>query len=171
MSDTNKKVNIFRAARDQAGLTREQASVQLEVMDTKKIERIEYGDYIPKPDEVLRMARVYKKPSLCNEFCAGMCQIGQNYVPEITIKDLSQIILEMLASLNSVGKMRDRLIEIAADGVIDDSEIADFIKIQQELERISVTVEALQLWAENMLANGSINVEAYKRIMAESRKQ
>ena len=75
------------------------------------------------------------------------------------MKELSSIVLEMLASLNSVSKSKDRLIEIAADGVISDDEIDDFIYIQNELERISITVETLQLWSEKMLAPGKINAE------------
>jgi hypothetical protein len=77
------------------------------------------------------------------------------------VKELSSIVLEMLASLNSVSKSKDRLIEIAADGVISDEEIDDFIYIQNELERISITVETLQLWSEKMLATGKINAEQY----------
>lgn len=83
-------------------------------------------------------------------------------MPEVKIKELSSIVLEMLASLNSVNKKKDRLIEITADGKIDADEIDDFIYIQQELERISITVEAMQLWAERMLADGVIDAEAYK---------
>ena len=67
----------------------------------------------------------------------------------------------MFASLNSVNKRNERLIEITADGVISNDEIDDFIYIQEELERISITVETLQLWAEKMLANGIIDAEAY----------
>jgi hypothetical protein len=54
------------------------------------------------------------------------------------------------------------LIEITADGRIDASEIDDFIHIQDELERISVTVETLQLWAEKMLATGVIDRKIYE---------
>ena len=78
------------------------------------------------------------------------------------MKDLSQIVLEMLASLNSIQKRKERLIEITADGEISGDEIADFVHIQEELERISITVEALQLWSERMLAMGAIDMEAYK---------
>jgi type I site-specific restriction endonuclease len=67
----------------------------------------------------------------------------------------------MLASLNSVNRKKDLLIEITADGKIDTDEIDDFIYIQDELERISITVETLQLWAERMLATGVIDAEAY----------
>ena len=108
------------------------------------------------------MARAYKKPSLCNYYCSHECPIGKEYVPEVEVKELSTIVLEMLASLNSVHKQKDRLIEIAADGRITGDEIEDFIHIQEELERISVTVETLQLWAEKMLATGTIDAEQYK---------
>ena len=36
-----------------------------------------------------------------------------------------------------------------------------FIGIQEELEKISMAVEALQLWAEQMLATGAIDVVQY----------
>ena len=122
---------------------------------------IENERSLPYADEVLIMADKYKRPTLCNYFCSQQCPIGQQYVPRVEIKELSSIVLEMLASLNSVGKMKDRLIEIAADGKIDRDEIDDFIYIQDELERISITVETLQLWAEKMLANGVIDPDAY----------
>lgn len=74
---------------------------------------------------------------------------------------MSQIILEMLASLNSMNQKKDRLIEITSDGQIASDEIEDFVRIQKELEKISVTVETLQLWVEKMLATGKIDSEKY----------
>jgi hypothetical protein len=64
-------------------------------------------------------------------------------------------------SLNTVQDQQRRFINIAADGVIDDAEIDDFVDIQNELEKISIAVETLQLWSEQMLANGYINVDKY----------
>ena len=88
-------------------------------------------------------------------------------MPEIQIKELSAIVLEMLASLNAVNKKQERLIEITADGKIDNGELEDFIAIQDQLERISVTVETLQLWSEKMLLSGAIDLEAYQKKRAE----
>ena len=132
-----------------------------QTVSPERLEKIENERSDPHPDEVLLMARKYRKPSLCNYYCANECPIGHQYVPEVQVKELSSIVLEMLASLNSVHKQKDRLIEIAADGKISGEEIDDFIYIQEELERISITVETLQLWSERMLANGVIDAEAY----------
>lgn len=156
---TNK--NIYQTTREGLQLTREKASELLEVIAPERIEKIESEKTLPHPDEVLVMADKYKMPNLCNYYCANQCPIGQQYVPEIKIKDLSQIVLEMLASLNSMHKKQERLIEITADGKIDHEELQDFIYIQEELERISITVETLQLWAEKMLATGAIDPEKY----------
>lgn len=143
------------------GPSREKASELLESIPPERIEKIESEKSLPRADEVLIMAGKYKKPTLYNFYCSQQCSIGRQYVPRVEIKELSSIVLEMLTSLNSVGKMRDRLVEIAADGKIDNDEIDDFIYIQNELERISTTVETLQLWAEKMLANGTIDPDAY----------
>lgn len=153
--------NRYQLAREELGLSREKASDLLGTIPSERIEKIENEKSLPHPDEVLVMSQKYKKPSLCNYFCSNDCPIGREYVPEVQIKELSAIVIEMLASLNSVNKTRDRLIEIAADGVISDDEIDDFIQIQDELERISITVETLQLWAEKMLANGIIDADQY----------
>ena len=158
---TRENKNIYQLTRENLKLTRETASELLESIPPERIEKIENERSFPHPDEVLIMAEKYKKPDLCNYYCANQCPIGQEYVPEIKVKDLSQIVLEMLASLNSVSKQKDRLIEITADGKISGDELEDFIFIQEELERISITVETLQLWSERMMATGVIDEEQY----------
>ena len=158
---TKENKNIYHKTRESLQLTREAASELLESITPERIEKIENERSLPHPDEVLVMAEKYKQPSLCNYYCANQCPIGQQYVPEVKIKDLSQIVLEMLASLNSMGKQKDRLIEITADGKVTGDELEDFIYIQEELERISIAVETLQLWSERMLATGAIDVDQY----------
>ena len=164
---SKKDKNIYQQTRERLELSREGASELLEWISPERIERIENEKSNPNPDEVLQMADKYKLPRLCNYYCSNQCPIGQEYVPEIKTKELSQIILEMLASLNSMNKKRERLIEITADGTISGDEIEDFIYIQEELERISVTVETLQLWSERMLANGIIDEKKYKELKSK----
>ena len=159
---TKENKNIYQRTREALDLTREEASDLLVTMSPERIEKIENERTMPHPDEVLVMAQKYKQPSLCNYYCANQCSIGAQYVPEIKVKDLSQIVLEMLASLNSMQKEKDRLIEITVDGKVTGDELADFVAIQEQLEKISVAVETLQLWCERMLATGAIDPEAYQ---------
>ena len=159
---TRDNKNIYQRTREGLDLTREQASELMVTMSPERIEKIENERSMPHPDEVLLMSDQYKQPDLCNYYCANQCPIGAQYVPEIKIKDLSQIVLETIASLNAMQKKKDRLIEITVDGQITDDELEDFVQIQQELEKISVAVETLQLWCERMLDTGAIDREQYE---------
>ncbi len=69
-----------------------------------------------------------------------------------------------------MNKKQECLIEITADGIIDNDELDDFIYIQEELEKISVNVETLQLWSERMLLlellmKMHIIIENYKKVI------
>lgn len=161
---TKENKNIYQITREELSLSREKASELLATISPERIEKIESEKVIPYPEDVLAMAEGYKMPTLCNYYCANQCPIGQQYVPEIQVKDLAQIVLEMLASLNSVNRKQERLIEITADGKIGQDELEDFIHIQKELEQISITVETLQLWSEQMLANGTIDIDRYNAL-------
>lgn len=166
MADT-----IYKEIRKSHDLTRDdvcdKASLMNNPIQPERLERIENGKFPITPDEVMLLAEIYGEPTLCNHYCSKECPIGEKYVPEVKVKDLAQIVLEMLSSLNSMKKSQERLIEITADGAIDDDEIKDFVFIQKELERISITVEALQLWVEQMLADKKINIEKYNQIKGE----
>ena len=153
--------NLYQLCREGMNLSREKASELLKVISPERIEKIENDKVQPYPDEVLTMSEKYKESTLCNYYCANQCAIGRQYVPEIKIKDLSHIVLEMLASLNSINRKQERLIEITADGKIDSNELEDFVFIQEELERVSITVETLQLWSKQMLDKGFIDIEVY----------
>ena len=162
-ASTKRNKTAYQLARENLELSREKAA-ELAQLDDSKIERIENGKTQATPWDVIALASAYKKPELCNYYCANECPIGMKYVPEVKLKDLPQVILEMISSLNSMKKNQERLIEIGADGEIKDNELEDFIHIQEELERISLTVDSLKLWTEKMLANGNINAEQYKKL-------
>lgn len=150
--------NIYQIAREELELTREKASELMVFVSPDRIEKIESEKSLPHPDEIIVMAEAYKKPELCNYFCSHECPIGQKYVPEVSVKDLSQIVLEILASLNSVEKERNRLIEITADGEISKDELEDFKKISEQLDSISLSVDSLKLWVEKTIANDQFSV-------------
>lgn len=166
MADT-----IYKTTRKKRNLTRDEvcdeASLLNNPIQPERLERIENGKFGITPDEVLLLSKIYREPTLCNHYCSKECPIGEKYVPEVEVKDLSQIILEMLFSLNSMKNSQERLIEITSNGQINDDEIRDFISIQRKLEQLSITIESLQLWVEQMLADKKINLEKYNEIINE----
>ncbi len=155
---TKENKNIYHISREHLGYSRSQASEKLQFISADRLERIENEKTLPHPEEVLAMADCYQNPALCNYFCSHDCPIGQEYVPEVQAKNLSQITLEILASLNTLTKEKDRLIEITVDGKITKDEISDFKMIQEELEKLSLTIDSLNLWNSNTIASGKIDM-------------
>ena len=139
---------IYQTCREAAALTREQASEQMEFITSDRIEKIEYEKTTPQPDEILAMAKCYKYPALCNYYCSHECSIGQKQVPEVAQKELTQITLEILASINSLTAAKDRLIEISADGKIERDELTDFNRIKDQLQQMEESIRSLRLWIE-----------------------
>ena len=70
----------------------------------------------------------------------------------------------MLASLNAIEKNKERFIEITADGVVSDEELMDFVKVQNELEKISAAVDSLQLWINKTIIDEGINRDRLEEI-------
>lgn len=156
---TRKNKNIYQLCRESQGLTREKASEQMVGVSASRIEKIEYELQEPTPYDIIQMADCYKRPDLCNYYCSHKCRIGDRYVPEIEVSDLSDIILETIASLNEINPLTGRLIQIARDGIISDDEIKDFAYISQKLDEISLAVSALNLWVDKTASENNINID------------
>ena len=104
---TRENKTFYQICREEAGLTRSEASEKMTAVSDSKIEKFEYELFIPPPYEV-------PPPSF---FCL---------IPEVKVSDLSNIILETIASLNEINPLTTRLIQIARDGKISDDEIKGF---------------------------------------------
>ena len=149
--------NIYQVSRENLELTREKASDLMVFMSADRIEKIESEKSLPHPDEILAMADAYKAPGLCNYFCSHECPIGMKNVPEVRLKDLSQIVLEIISSLNHFDKEKDKLINISVDGEITEEEYDEFAVIEKHLDDISLSVRSLRLWVDQTIANGHID--------------
>lgn len=158
-------MNIYIEVRNELGLSREKASEILETISPEKLERIENEKQLPNPDDVMIMAEKYSEPNIRNYYCANQCPMGRYFVPRIKFSDLEKTVLSLIASLNSMHAKKEKLIEIAEDGVIAENELMDFISIQKDLEKVSLAVDALELWTEKMMSSGAIDMEKYLELL------
>lgn len=166
-ASVKKNKNLYQLTREELGYTREKAEEILGSVSAERIEKIENEKAVAYPEEILCMSEKYNEPKLCNYYCANQCPIGKKYVPEIKTKEFAQIVLELLSRLNSIEKSKERIIEIASDGTVRRDELNDFVRIQKELEDISVTIESLQLWTEKMISMGLIDRDSYEALSDE----
>ncbi|MCR5031938.1 MAG: helix-turn-helix transcriptional regulator [Lachnospiraceae bacterium] len=145
---------IYQLSREEAGLTREEASEIMEYISDDRIERIENERSEIRPDEVVTMSECYKNPSLCNYYCTHECPIGRENVDVVEKKNLTQITLEILSDLNTLEREKNRFIEISADSTISTDEQRDFEEIKERLESIARSVDSLRLWIKDMELSG-----------------
>ena len=158
---TKENKNIYQLSREKMNYTRETAAEELGFISSDRIEKIENEKTTPHPEEILAMADAYKNPMLCNYYCSHECPIGKEYVPEVKAKELSQITLEMLATLNKLTHEKERLIEITVDGELTKEELPDFFKIKKELEKMALAIDSLNLWIDNTIASGKISRDSF----------
>lgn len=156
---TRENKTIYQLCREAQGLTREKASENMSGISDSRIEKIEYELQEPTPYDIIQMADCYKRPDLCNYYCSHECAIGNRYVPEVKMSELSTIILETIASLNEINPLTSRLIQIARDGKISDDEIKDFAFISKKLDDISLAIDSLNLWVDKTASENNINIE------------
>lgn len=144
--------NIFYQARMEAMeknpklSSREKASDIIGI-DRTRLARIELSEIIPYQEEVKLIAQAYDKPELCNQYCATLCPLGSITAKKITVKNLDRLILNTLGAINDIADLKDSLIDISEDGLIDDSELDEFKKILGALSEIAETAQSLELWA------------------------
>ena len=156
---TRENKTIYQIYREDAGLTRLEASDKMIAVSGSKIEKIEYEMQEPTPYDIIQMADAYKRPDLCNYYCSHRCEIGHRYVPEVEVSDLSNIVLETIASLNEINPLTTRLIQIARDGKISDEEMKDFAFISKKLDEISLAIDSLNLWVDKTAGEHNLNIE------------
>ena len=154
-ASVKKNKNQYQLAREAAGLTREKAS-EVTGLSITQIVRIENDKAFPHPYDILAMAKGYKIPSLCNYFCSNECELGKKYVDNVPLMDLSQVIMGILDSINTLEGRKSCLIRLAADGKITPEECSEFYRVLGELDKISDLTNALKLWCETMVAEGKM---------------
>lgn len=153
---TRENKSVYQLARENAGLTREGADAVCPGLTAERIVKIESGKTMVQPEDVLLMAEGYRAPSLCNYYCSHECPIGQNRVPILEAKELAQIAIETLNSLNRLNRERDRLLEIVEDGTVRPDEKEDFLMIKETLDKIALSVQTMHLWIEDSIAQGKL---------------
>ena len=155
---TKKNKTVYQIAREELGLSRAEATDYIpnnpdypgmSGISESMLVKMESGTTAINPCDVIAMAKRYNKPELRNYYCCHDCEIGKIDTPKVAYEnDIHKVLVNMVVSLRTVNHNKIRLMEILQDETVSPDEMEDFRKIADELERISMTIEALQLWCE-----------------------
>ena len=107
-------------------------------------------------DLVALMADLYGCPELKANYCKHECPLGRDLTLATEVSPIERVTLNILSGLSTgkIEQIKQQLIDIAADGVIDSSEAPQMRGIVDYLGRLSKSVAELQLLCEKQLKDG-----------------
>lgn len=152
--------NIYCKCRKQAAIYNDKLASREGAAELLGISVSTLADYelgitknIP-PENVIRMADLYSAPELENNYCSTECPIGCRNVPKLEVQELDRVVLKMLHALRKNENIKDELIDIAADGVIEENEKERLNEIINTLDTLLRSAQELKLWNDKNIERG-----------------
>lgn len=147
--------NVFYKARIAAAswndkLSSREGAAEVTGIDRTRLANIELGTINPHPEEVVMLADAYNAPELQNYFCSMLCPLGVGNVRQIEIKHIEGATLQLLQALKDLPGIKSGILDIAADGIIDQGEQPQMEEYLAELEEIETRIQALRLTYKKM---------------------
>ncbi len=131
-------------------LSSREGAAALTGIERTRLARIELGTITPYPDEVCMLSDVYNAPELLNHYCSHDCQIGRCMgvlLPSCQASTVEQLAVQAAIALRNADNIRERLLDISADGIISEDEKGTLDKLIAQLGQISSVAHQLQALA------------------------
>jgi transcriptional regulator with XRE-family HTH domain len=129
--------NIYKTARRAAGMTQEAAAERLGI-SVESVRAYETGQRIPPNDIVEQMVICYNAQHLAYQHLHETNALISRIVPQLEQRTVLEVAVRIYNRMNNFQRLKslDRLMAIAEDGRIDDSEREEFDTIVAELREI-----------------------------------
>lgn len=155
----NENNNVYFKARKRAAIYDERLYSRERASELLGVSVSTLGDYelgntkVVPVDKVVLMADLYKAPELKNQYCKTECPIGQQMPIATEIKGLEGITLRLIREFDAakINEMKQQLMDIAADGVVDEDEKPHLQKILGKLDDITKAISEMRLVGEKIL--------------------
>lgn len=140
------KARLEAARYDERLLSREGAAERLG-MSVSAVSDAELGLSKCMPvDKAVLMADLYKAPHLLNYYCIHECPIGCRLPISDEVLGIERVTVKLLKNLrvDDLREVKEKLIDIAADGIISEYEKPDLKEVIEYLENLAKTISELK---------------------------
>ena len=136
---------LYARYRKAAGMTQEYAAELLGVAP-RTLQAWERGESTPPNIRVLAMCDIYTAPTLAIEHLRMTNIIAYDTLPAVKTVPVTQAVCQLLAQIRKLEEIHagDQLLQIAADGKVDEIERADYDQLLIELEPVIGAVLSLK---------------------------
>lgn len=124
--------NIYQSARGTTRYTQEQAAELLEI-SVESVKAYENDLRLPPHQTVVRMAQIYDAPWLALEHLKRTAE-PLGVIPEVRVQSLPTAVISLINRAADFRENHRKLLRIAEDGIIDESERPVFEELAGELE-------------------------------------
>lgn len=137
--------NMYGRYRRAAGMTQERAAELLGVAP-RTLQAWERDKSTPPNNQVLRMCDIYGANTLAIEHLRLNNVIAYDVLPPVREVPVAQAVCQLLGSIRKLEEIHagDQLLQIAADGKVEELERPQFEQLLMELEPVMAAVLALR---------------------------
>lgn len=135
--------NIYQLSREAAGYTQEKAA-ELIGISVESLRSYELDKRIPQDKSVIKMIEIYDARYLAYQHLKTSAEVGQKFMPEVNLTDISTAILKLQKEVNDFLKLKDDLLDITCDGVISEDEKPRWETILKELDDITNAIMSVK---------------------------
>ena len=102
------------------------------------------------------MADKYNSPNLLNHYCLNECPIGCRHSISEEIVDIDRVTVKLLKRLkiDDLEGVKEKLLDIAEDGVIDSKELPDLTGVVDFLDDLAKTISELKTISQKVMNSG-----------------
>lgn len=123
-------------------------------IDRTRLARIELGNLVPYPEEVILLAEAYNAPQLTSHYCSKMCPLGRKTIPPAEMRSLDRLTICIISALGETSRIKDAILEVAKDGVITPDEYDQVRQIAAVLERIEIVSRETKMFITKHMREG-----------------
>lgn len=130
-------MNIYKTARELAGITQERAAAALH-LSVRSLAAYETGERIPHDDVVVRMVDLYNFQQLAVQHMRANSELARRIIPDIRKRSLVSAAVRFFNSMKRLEAINgaQRLLEIGEDNHIDETESEDYDTIAAEMQNL-----------------------------------
>ena len=130
-------MNIYKTARDVAGMTQERASAALN-LSVRSLAAYETGERIPHDDIVVRMVDLYNFQPLAVQHMRANSELARRIIPDLQKRSLVSAAVRFFNAMKRLETMQapERMLMIGEDNIIDETESEDYETIAAEMRNL-----------------------------------
>lgn len=135
--------NYLKSCRKAALLTQDEASEKLRI-STRSLAAYEAEETAPPEDMIIAMTEVYNSKTLAFYYLKYQNAVGKLFLPDFKHEGIATAVIKLKKEIMDIQRMEYRILEIASDGKVDESEKIDWEKIKERIEEAAAAALAIR---------------------------